>query len=131
MDLVNSFKRFHFNVHFRCVLASSNYSIRKCYPTIGDWYEIQLGYENDLVRVWMSRVILWAHVTAPKEIERIEAIDNQGHIHSSAHDGDVYYVRGSDYSPTGETWDAIFASIPASPLGVHELSSDQAKFFQK
>lgn len=102
-------------------------TIRECYPVNGDWFCVthQLGEE----RWTIERVILWALLDdKDRKVEhKIWAIVSYGGI-PNLHEMTwyTYYVKGSDTSPLGKTWDEIYRST--TPTGAR-MVRDMTKLF--
>lgn len=113
--------------------TESGYSIRQCFPPDGEWFEVQFVYDHPNVpSVFLSRVILWALVAAPGEIERVEAIGETGTPRAalgSQWNGDSYYVKASDTSPAGVPWAELYAEATPNRMNVREVVGDHATAF--
>ena len=93
----------------------------------GDWYQVEVYSEDRgaTKRVTLRRVLLWALVSAAREIQRIEPITDTGAPPAAMgenHDRrcDNHLVRGCERAPTGQTWDEIYAAITPEWVGTYE-----------
>lgn len=110
----------------------SKYKIRQCFQPDDEWIQVEIFYEYEPPRVVLHRVIMWALIDIPICHERIAALTRQGlpAFAFGQDSGSYYYVKAYDKSPSGQTWKQLFDAIVPSPLGVHELSAEQARAFQ-
>jgi hypothetical protein len=88
----------------------------------GDWFAIQIEHLGGGKKSWvMSRVAVWAVVTAEASDDVVEGIDSigLGHIEDRL---DYFYVHGDDLAPNGMSWRDLFNETPAFNWGLKDIS---------
>ena len=112
----------------------AGYQIHSCHPPQGDWFQVEVYSEDGGVtkRVTVHRVLLWALVSAAREIQRIEAITDRGTPPAAmgeSHNSlcEYHHVRGCDRAPNGRTWDEVYAGVTPKSVGIYELTDEQVE----
>jgi hypothetical protein len=88
----------------------------------GDWFTIQIEHRRGREeRCVMSRVAVWAVVTAEAADDRVEGMNaiGSGHVEERS---DYFYVHGDDLAPNGLTWRDLFNETPAFNWGLKDIS---------
>ena len=108
---------------------NDGYNIRECYSVEGDWFYVSewADFEKPKGRHWkIERVILWAIRTG--DADQLVGIDRRGlPALEPDPDCDDFFVKGSDISPNGKTWDEIYRSI----IPDKEMHCDITHVFKK
>ena len=89
-------------------------TIQSCYPMDGDWFYVwQQHCDNEWL---MSRVILWALTTCEgSKFPHVEGIESEGGPCGWGWDvRAAYYVKGTDLSPSGKSWNDIYRETQVS-----------------
>lgn len=108
--------------------SRGKYTIHQCFKPDDDWFQVHLVYEEDTTKMFLDRVIMWAVVDAPGKEPRLDAITDDGTPNAifRVPEGDYYFVKASDKSPSGKKWTQLYEELTPSLLGVREISAEEA-----